>query len=80
MTGKPKIAMYWAASCGGCEIALVNINEKIIDLDANFDFMFCPCLLDTKKEDIKELPDESIFITFLTEGLEPKKTKRWRNF
>ncbi|MDA8158887.1 MAG: NADH:ubiquinone oxidoreductase [Deltaproteobacteria bacterium] len=75
MTGKPKISMYWAASCGGCEIALVNINEKIIDLDANFDFMFCPCLLDTKKQEIKELPDESIFITFFNGGIRTEENE-----
>ncbi|KAF0221569.1 MAG: hypothetical protein FD174_338 [Geobacteraceae bacterium] len=63
MSGKPKLAMYWAASCGGCEISLVNINEKILDVDANFDFMFCPCLLDTKKKDIEALPDKGIAIT-----------------
>ncbi len=60
---KPKLSMYWAAACGGCEIALVNIHEKILDVDANFDFMFCPCLLDTKKKDIEALPDASIAIT-----------------
>lgn len=63
MSDKPKLAMYWAASCGGCEIALVNINDKILDVDAAFDFMFCPCLLDTKKADIEALPDNSIAIT-----------------
>ena len=52
MSDKPKLAMYWAASCGGCEIALVNINEALLDLAAAFDFMFCPCLLDTKKAHI----------------------------
>jgi F420-non-reducing hydrogenase small subunit len=55
--------MYWAAACGGCEIALVNINEKILDVDAAFDFIFCPCLIDTKKKDIEEMPDKSIAIT-----------------
>jgi len=60
---KPKLSMYWGASCGGCEIALANIHEKILDVDANFDFMFCPCLLDTKKKDIEALPDGAIFIT-----------------
>jgi coenzyme F420-reducing hydrogenase gamma subunit len=34
---KPKFAMYWAASCGGCEIAVLNIHEKILDVDANFE-------------------------------------------
>ncbi|MCL4428032.1 MAG: NADH:ubiquinone oxidoreductase [Deltaproteobacteria bacterium] len=75
MTGKPKISMYWAASCGGCEIAFVNINEKIIDVDADFDFMFCPCLLDTKKQEIKELPDESIFITFFNGGIRTEENE-----
>jgi F420-non-reducing hydrogenase small subunit len=63
MSEKPKLAMYWAASCGGCEISLVNMNEKILDVDANFDFIFCPCLLDTKKKDIEAMPDKSIAIT-----------------
>jgi F420-non-reducing hydrogenase small subunit len=63
MPDKPKLAMYWAASCGGCEIALVNINDKLLDVDAAFDFMFCPCLLDTKKAAIEAMPDKSIAIT-----------------
>ena len=37
---KPKFAMYWAASCGGCEIAVLNIHEKILDVDAAFDVVF----------------------------------------
>lgn len=36
---KPKFAMYWAASCGGCEIAALNTHEKILDLDANFEIV-----------------------------------------
>lgn len=61
---KPKISMYWASSCGGCEIALVNLHEKILDVAANFDFVFCPCLLDTKKKDLEDMPDRAIAITF----------------
>lgn len=60
MSGKPKLAMYWAAACGGCEIALVNVNEKILDLADHFDFVFCPCLLDTKKADVEAMEDGSI--------------------
>ncbi len=64
MADKPKLAMYWAASCGGCEIAVVNLHEKILDLDAAFDFFFCPCLLDTKISTIEALPDQEIAVTF----------------
>jgi coenzyme F420-reducing hydrogenase gamma subunit len=61
---KPKLSMYWASSCGGCEIALVNLHEKILEVDRHFDFFFCPCLLDTKKEDVEALPDGALAITF----------------
>ena len=56
--------MYWASACGGCEISLVNIHEKILEVDAAFDFFFCPCLLDTKISDVEALPDGGLAITF----------------
>lgn len=64
MEKKPKIAFYWAASCGGCEISLANLHEKILDVDAAFDIFFCPCLVDTKKKDIQNLADGELAITF----------------
>lgn len=69
MAEKPKLALYWAASCGGCEIATVNLHEKILDVDAALDFMFCPCLLDTKKKDIEALPDGAIAVTLFNGAL-----------
>ena len=32
--GKPKLAMYWAAACGGCEISVLNIHEHILTVDS----------------------------------------------
>jgi len=64
MSPKPKLAIYWASSCGGCEIAFVNLHEKILEVDAQVDFVFCPCLLDTKKKDLETMEDGSIAITF----------------
>ena len=29
---KPKLALYWAASCGGCEVAVLDVAEKILDV------------------------------------------------
>lgn len=60
---KPKLAVYWAASCGGCEIALLNLNELFLELGERFDFMFCPCLLDAKTAAIEALPDSTIDLT-----------------
>jgi F420-non-reducing hydrogenase small subunit len=66
---KPKLAMYWAASCGGCEVALANIHEVLLEVDGHFDFMFCPCFLDTKKKDLEALPDGSIHLTLFNGAL-----------
>ena len=63
MSDKPKFAMYWAASCGGCEIAVLNIHEKILDVDANFDVVFWPVAMDAKYKDVEAMPDKSILLT-----------------
>ena len=73
MTQKPKLAIYWAASCGGCEIATVNLHEKLLDVDTALDFMFCPCLLDTKKKDIEALCDGAIAITLFNGALRTRE-------
>ena len=60
MSTKPKLGMYWASSCGGCDIATLNIHEKILDVDANFEIAFWPCAMDAKVKDVEALPDGSI--------------------
>jgi F420-non-reducing hydrogenase small subunit len=57
---KPKFAMYWAASCGGCEISVLNIAEKLLDVDAIFDVVFWPVATDFKYEDLRAYPDAII--------------------
>jgi F420-non-reducing hydrogenase small subunit len=47
----------------------VNTGETLLALDAAFDFMFCPCLLDTKRSDIEALPDGDLFLTLFNGAL-----------
>ncbi len=58
--GKLKLGLYWAASCGGCEIAIVELREKILDLDAAADILFWPCAMDYKYKDVEAMPDGHI--------------------
>jgi len=60
---KPKLALYWAASCGGCEITVVDTEEKILDIAAFFDIVLWPCVMDFKYEDVEAMDDASIDIT-----------------
>jgi F420-non-reducing hydrogenase small subunit len=69
MSDKPKFAMYWAASCGGCEIAVLNIGEKILDVDANFDVVFWPVAMDAKYKDVEAMEDGSILLCLFNGGI-----------
>ncbi len=59
-TEKPKLAIYWAASCGGCEISILNIGDKILEVDQAFDIVFWPCATDFKYADVEGYPDKYI--------------------
>lgn len=60
---KPKLAIYWAASCGGCDIAILDIEDKILDVADFFDVCFWPCAMDFKYKDVEAMPDKSITLT-----------------
>jgi F420-non-reducing hydrogenase small subunit len=61
---KLKLAFYWAASCGGCEIAVLDINEKILDVIQIADIVFWPVAMDIKYKDVEAMPDKYIDICF----------------
>ena len=69
MSEKLKLALYWAASCGGCEIAVLEINEKILDVDAAADILFWPVAVDTKYDDVRRLPDGHIDVCLFNGGI-----------
>jgi F420-non-reducing hydrogenase small subunit len=64
MAGKPRVAFYWAASCGGCEIAVLEIREKILDLAQAVDIVFWPVAMDVKYKDVEAMEDGSIDVSF----------------
>jgi F420-non-reducing hydrogenase small subunit len=57
---KPKLALYWAAACGGCDVAVLDTNEKILDIASLVDIVFWPIALDFKYHHVREMADKSI--------------------
>jgi len=57
---KPKIALYWAASCGGCDVAVLDTNEKILDIANIVDIVFWPIAIDFKYHHVEAMEDGSI--------------------
>ena len=66
---KGKLALYWAASCGGCEIAVLAIDEKILDVAKHFDIVFWPCATDGKVRDVEKMADGSIDVCLFNGGI-----------
>ncbi|MHC4321435.1 MAG: NADH-quinone oxidoreductase subunit B family protein [Planctomycetota bacterium] len=57
---KSKLAINWAASCGGCDMAILELQEKILDVAEAFDIVFWPAAMDIKHKDVEAMEDNSI--------------------
>ena len=67
--GKGKLAIYWAASCGGCEISILGIDDKILEVARAFDLVMCPCIADGKVRDIEQMADGEIDVCLFNGGI-----------
>ncbi|MGD9962808.1 MAG: oxidoreductase [Thermoplasmata archaeon] len=64
MAEKIKIAQYWGAGCGGCDVALLDIDAKILDVHAIAEVVFWPIGFDGKLHEVEQMPDKSITVSF----------------
>ncbi len=76
---KPKVAIYWCASCGGCEEAVVDINEDILKVAEAVEFVLWPVALDFKKKDVEALKDGEIAVTFINGSVRLEEQEEWVN-
>jgi len=57
---KPKLAFYWAASCGGCEITVTELGMRLVEVGELVDIVFWPCVMDFKYSDVEAMDDGEI--------------------
>ena len=67
--GKPRIALYWAASCGGCEITITELGMQLAVVGDLVDIVFWPCIMDFKYSDIESMADKEIDVCFFNGGI-----------
>jgi F420-non-reducing hydrogenase small subunit len=77
MADKPKVAFYWCASCGGCEEAVVDLNETILKVVDAVDIVLWPVAMDFKKRDIEAMPDQSIAVAFVNGAVRMSEQEEW---
>ena len=73
---KMKFALYWAASCGGCEISVLDIDEKILEVIQLADIVFWPVAMDIKYKDVEDMPDKHIDVCFFNGAIRTEENER----
>ena len=63
-TQKLQIALYWGAACGGCDVAVLDTNEFILDVAALADIRLWPIATDGKYADVEAMADGELDVTF----------------
>ena len=61
---KPKLAFYWASSCGGCEITVTELGMRLVEVGELVDIVFWPAAMDFKYDDVEAMADKEIDICF----------------
>ena len=61
---KPKLAFYWAASCGGCEISVTELGMRLVDVSEAADIVFWPAAMDFKYDDVRGMAENEIDYCF----------------
>ncbi|MBM4119144.1 oxidoreductase [bacterium] len=61
--GKLQVALYWGSACGGCDVAVLDTNEFILDVAAAADIRFWPIAVDGKYRDLEAMADGELDLT-----------------
>jgi len=64
--GKINLAIYWAAACGGCDVSLLDVNERVLTIGAMANIVMWPIAADGKEHDIAEMEDGSITVSIIS--------------
>jgi F420-non-reducing hydrogenase small subunit len=65
MAAKPKVAICWLGSCGGCDEAVVDLNEVILQVTGATDIIFWPVAMDYKYHHIEAMGDGEIALSII---------------
>ncbi|MGI5964437.1 MAG: oxidoreductase [Candidatus Methanomethylophilaceae archaeon] len=63
--GKINLAVYWAAACGGCDVSLLDTNERILTIGDMANLVMWPIAMDGKEKDIAAMEDGSITVAII---------------
>lgn len=63
--GKINLAIYWAAGCGGCDVSVLDTDEKILNVSDMSNIVMWPIAVDGKEKDIEAMEDGEITVAII---------------
>lgn len=63
---KPKIAIYWLGACGGCDSAIIDLGESLLEIAETAEIALWPVVMDFKIERIRQLPDNELALSVIS--------------
>ncbi len=63
---KPKIGIYWLGACGGCDAAIIDLGESLLEISETAEIMLWPVALDFKIERVRALPDRDLTLSIIS--------------
>ena len=64
--GKINLAIYWAAACGGCDVSILDVNERILTVGDMANIVMWPVAADGKEKDIAAMEDGEITVSIIS--------------
>jgi len=72
---KPKVAICWLGGCGGCDEAVVDINEVLLSVAGAVDLVLWPVALDFKYDSIRAMKDGEIALSIINGNVRNSEQK-----
>ena len=66
MADKPKVAIYWLGGCGGCDEAIVDLNEHLLEVAERIEIVLWPLAMDFKYSSIEAMKEREIAVSIIS--------------
>ena len=66
---RPRLAVYWASACGGCQAAFLDLGEDLLALEERFEIVLFPLLVDFTEDDLEALSPGDIDLCLVSGGM-----------
>jgi F420-non-reducing hydrogenase small subunit len=68
--------VYWTSGCGGCEAAFLDLGDRLLALERDFELAFFPLFVDRKIADLESYPDGAVDLALITGAIRTSEDVR----